>query len=407
MIRVKTSVVASALLTAALGSAGAAAADYGPGVTDTEIKIGSTTAYSGPVSAYGTVGRLQTAYYEMINAGGGINGRKVKLISLDDAYTPAKAVEQTRRLVEQDEVLAMVGSVGTVTNSATQKYLNGRKVPQILVISGAAKWDNPTAFPWSTPLYPSYRLEALAMATHLMRHKPDAKLALLSQNDDAGRDYIKGFKEGLGAEVSSQILKEMTYEPSEPTIDSQIVALKATGADTVFMMATPKFGAQAIRKIAELNWKPQMYVASVTTSIETVLKPAGVDNAVGVMSAFAFKRPEDPRWANDPDVVAYKAFLERWYPAGKLDDSSNIIAYISTYVMTKLLERCGDNLTRDNLMAQATTIDALEAPLLLPGVTITTTPRSVTPFRKLSVGRFDGTTWVMEGEPIDVEAATR
>ncbi|NVN87120.1 MAG: ABC transporter substrate-binding protein [Rhodopseudomonas sp.] len=402
-MRMRFSILVLAVVMAGAAPFASSAAEkkYGPGVTDTEIKIGQTMAYSGPASAYGTVGRLETAYFEMINSQGGVNGRKITLISLDDSYSPPKTVEQTRRLVEQDEVLAIVGQLGTLTASAVQKYLNIKKVPQILITSGAAKWDNPTAFPYSTYLYSPYHLEGQIFAKYLLKNKPDAKLGVFSQNDDAGRDYVRGLKDGLGDKVATMIVKELTYETTESLIDSQIVTLKSTGADTLFMMTTPKFGAQAIRKIAELGWKPLTYLSAVSSSIKTVLEPAGVENAKGLITALAVKRPEDPRWENEKDVLDYKAFLKQWYPAGNLTDSSNIAGYMAAYVAVKILERCGDELTRENVLKQATNLTALPAPLLLPGITITTTPTRYTPFSQMQIARFNGTTWEPEGALIN------
>jgi branched-chain amino acid transport system substrate-binding protein len=398
-MRMKPSVlaIAAAIVVAFSLSADAAEKKYGPGVTDAEIKIGQTMPYSGPASAYGTVGRLETAYFEMINAGGGVNGRKINLISLDDSYSPPKAVEQTRRLVEQDEVLAIVGQLGTLTSSAAQKYLNVKKIPQILITSGAAKWDDPKAFPYSTFLYSPYRLEGQIFAQYLLNNKPDARLGVFSQNDDAGRDYVRGLKDGLGDKASALVVKELTYETTDSTIDSQIVTLKAAGVDTLFLMTTPKFGAQTIRKIAELGWKPLTYLSAVSTSLKTVLEPAGLENSKGLITALAVKRPDDPRWENEKDVQDYKAFLKQWYPAGNMADSSNIAGYMAAFVTVKLLELCGDNLTRENLLKQATNLTDLAAPLLLPGITITTTPTRYTPFRQMQIARFDGTTWVPEG----------
>jgi branched-chain amino acid transport system substrate-binding protein len=398
-MRTRFSILALAVAIAAATpfSINAAEKKYGPGVSDTEIKIGQTMPYSGPASAYGTVGRLETAYFEMINAGGGVNGRKINLISLDDSYSPPKAVEQTRRLVEQDEVLAIVGQLGTLTSSAAQKYLNVKKVPQILITSGAAKWDDPKAFPYSTFLYSPYRLEGQIFAQYLLNNKPDARLGVFSQNDDAGRDYVRGLKDGLGDKASKLIVKELTYETTDSTIDSQIVTLKAAGVDTLFVMTTPKFGAQTIRKIAELDWKPLTYLSAVSTSLKTVLEPAGLDNSKGLITALAVKRPDDPRWENEKDVQDYKAFLKQWYPAGNMADSSNISGYMAAFVTVKILELCGNDLTRENLLKQATNLTDLAAPLLLPGITITTTPTRYTPFSQMQIARFDGTTWVPEG----------
>ncbi len=392
-----TILAAVAVATLSLSFDNAKADSYGPGVTDTEIRIGQTMPYSGPASAYGTVGRLESAYFEMINARGGINGRKIRLISLDDAYSPPKTVEQTRKLVEQDEVLAIVGSLGTLTSSAVQKYLNAKKVPQILVTSGAAKWDDPRNFPYTTYMYSPYRLEGLIFARYLLTNKPDARLGVFSQNDDAGKDYVRGLKDGLGARAAQLIVKELTYETTDSVIDSQVVSLKASGADTLFIMTTPKFGAQTVRKIAELGWKPLTYLSGVSTSIKTVLEPAGLENSKGLITALATKRPEDPRWENDKDVRDYKAFLREWYPSGNLTDSSNIAGYLVANVTVRILELCGNNLTRENVLKQATNLTDLAAPLLLPGITITTTPERYTPFRQMQIARFDGTTWVPEG----------
>lgn len=381
------------------------AAEYSKGANDTEIKIGHTVPYSGPVSAYGAVGHLSAAYYDMVNARGGVNGRKIKFVSLDDAYNPAKTVEQTRKLVEQEEVFAMMGQVGTVTSSAVQKYLNAKKVPQLLIASGASKWNDPKNYPYSTALYALYEMESGIFAQHLLKHKPTAKVAILIQNDDAGRDYAKGFKDGLGSAAASMIVKELSYETSDTTVDSQIVALRSSGADTLFLMATPKFGAQAIRKIAETGWKPAVYLAAVTASIGTVLKPAGLENSKGFMSAFAFKRADDPNWANSPDVIEYKDFFNKWYKSGNISESSNAIAYATAYLTVRLLERCGDNLTRENLLKQATNLSDVELPLLLPGVRVNTSPNNYSPIHEMQIGRFNGTSWVMEGELL--RAATR
>ena len=390
--------LAVAIAVATPFSINAAEKKYGPGVTDTEIKIGQTMPYSGPASAYGTVGRLETAYFEMINAGGGVNGRKINLISLDDSYSPPKAVEQTRRLVEQDEVLAIVGQLGTLTSSAAQKYLNVKKVPQILITSGAAKWDDPKAFPYSTFLYSPYRLEGQIFAQYLLANKPDAKLGVFSQNDDAGRDYVRGLKDGLGGKAATLIVKELTYETTDSTIDSQVVTLKAAGVDTLFLMTTPKFGAQTIRKIAELGWKPLTYLSAVSTSLKTVLEPAGLDNSKGLITALAVKRPDDPRWENEKDVQDYKAFLKQWYPAGNMADSSNIAGYMAAFVTVKILELCGDDLTRENLLKQAINLTDLAAPLLLPGITVNTSPTDFFPLQSVQLARLTGEAWVLFGD---------
>ncbi|MCC8974395.1 ABC transporter substrate-binding protein [Bradyrhizobium brasilense] len=378
---------------------------YGPGVTDTEVKIGQTMPYSGPASAYGTQGRLEEAYYAMINAKGGVNGRKIKLISLDDAYSPPKTVEQTRRLVEQDEVLAIIGTIGTPTNSAIQKYLNQKKVPQIFISTGAAKWDDPKNFPWTTQLYPPYQMEGMIFAKYLLKNKPDAKLGVFSQNDDAGKDYVKGLKDGLGDKAKTMIVKEVTYEVSDPTVDSQIVSLKASGADTLFTMATPKFGAQAIRKVYELGWKPLNYVVSVSSSIKGVMEPAGIEASKGLLTALAFKTPTDPTWESAADVKEFKEFLAKWYPQGDIADGSNVTGYISAYMTVKVIELCGDDLTRENLLKQATNLNKVVAPLLLPGIAISTRPDRYAPFTQMQIATFDGKSWVPQGETFNTDAA--
>lgn len=395
MIRIFT--LAAALAAASTAVAGG---NYGPGVTDTEIKIGQTMPYSGPASAYGTQGRVEDAFFAMINAKGGVNGRKIRLISLDDGYSPPKTVEQTRKLVEQEGVLAIIGALGTPTNSATQRYLNQNKVPQLFVSSGAAKWDDPKNFPWTTGMYPPYQMEGQIFARYLLKNKPDARLGVFYQNDDSGKDYVRGLKEGLGDKAAKMIVKEVTYEVSDPTVDAQIVALKASGADTLFTMATPKFGAQAIRKVAELGWKPLNYVVSVSSSIKGALEPAGLDNSTGLLTALAFKTPTDPRWADSPDVKEFAAFLKEWYPKGDMGDGSNVTGYISAFMTAKILEMCGNDLTRENLLKQATNLTKVQAPLLLPGITITTTPQRYSPYTQMQIARFDGKSWVPEGEII-------
>ena len=395
MIRIFT--LAAAL---AVASTAVAGGNYGPGVTDTEIKIGQTMPYSGPASAYGTQGRVEDAFFAMINAKGGVNGRKIRLISLDDGYSPPKTVEQTRKLVEQEGVLAIIGALGTPTNSATQRYLNQNKVPQLFVSSGAAKWDDPKNFPWTTGMYPPYQMEGQIFARFLLKNKPDARLGVFYQNDDSGKDYVRGLKEGLGDKAAKMIVKEVTYEVSDPTVDAQIVALKASGADTLFTMATPKFGAQAIRKVAELGWKPLNYVVSVSSSIKGALEPAGLDNSTGLLTALAFKTPTDPRWADSPDVKEFAAFLKEWYPKGDMGDGSNVTGYISAFMTAKILEMCGNDLTRENLLKQATNLTKVQAPLLLPGITITTTPQRYSPYTQMQIARFDGKSWVPEGEII-------
>jgi ABC-type branched-subunit amino acid transport system substrate-binding protein len=378
----------------------AGAAEYGPGVTDSEIKLGQTMPYSGPASAYSTLAHIEEAYFGMINAKGGVNGRKIKMISLDDAYSPPKTVEQTRKLVEQDEVLAIVGSLGTATNSAVQKYLNSRKIPQILISTGATRWNDPKNFPYTTQMVPSYQMEGQIFAKYLLKNKPSAKLAVFYQNDDAGKDYLKGLKDGLGSKAATIIVAEASYLTTDPTVDSQIVALKASGADTLFTMASPKFGAQAIRKVAELGWKPLNYVVNVASSIKGVLEPAGLENSTGLITALVQKDPADPRWDNDKDVQDFRVFLKEWYPKGDIKDRNNVGGYITALITVKVLERCGNDLTRENVLKHATNLVGFKVPLLLPGIELNFRPDNYTPFTQMQISRFDGTTWVPEGPVI-------
>ncbi|MFT4098774.1 MAG: ABC transporter substrate-binding protein [Rhodoblastus sp.] len=379
-----------------------AAAQNGPGVTATEIKIGNTMPYSGPASAYSSQGRAETAYYKMINAKGGVNGRKINFISYDDAYSPPKTVEQTRKLVEQDEIFANFGSLGTPTNSAIHKYMNQKKVPHLFVSTGAAKWNDPKNFPWTLPLYPNYQMEGRVAGKYLSQTKPDGKIAILYQNDDSGKDYVKGFKEGLGAKLS-QVVIEKTYEVSDPTLDSQMVALKGSGADVFFAMSTPKFGAQAIKKAAELNWKPLYYVVSVSSSIKSVMEPAGVENSKGLVTAIAGKIPADPRWNDAPDMKEFLAFMKEWMPGEDPNDGSIGTGYMSAWMTVKVLKECGDNLTRDNLMKVVTNQSKVAVPLLLPGVTLTIAPDNFSGYNQLQMVRFDGRSWEPFGRVISAD----
>lgn len=375
---------------------------YDGGASDTVIKLGQTMPYSGPASAYGTQGRTEVAYFNMLNASGGINGRKVELLSLDDGYSPPKTVEQTRKLVESEQVLALVNSIGTATNAAVQRYLNTKKVPQLLVSTGAARWNDPKNFPWTTPGFASYTFEGKVYGRHVASTNPNAKIAILWQNDDAGRDYVRGFKEGLGDAVKN-VVKEASYEITDPTVDSQIILLKGSGADTLFMMATPKFGAQAIRKIAEVGWKPAFYVASVASSRSQTLEPAGFQNAKGLITATALKDPNDPNWANDPDVLKYKKFMQDWYKDGDPLNSGNVFGYTIAQTVEHILRAAGDNLTHDNLLKQATTIKDLSLPMYLPGIVMNVTPTDYTTVNALRLQQFNGERWVVFGDPIAVE----
>jgi ABC-type branched-subunit amino acid transport system substrate-binding protein len=400
MMRCSTTAVCTALMALfATTTAYAAEKKYDPGASDTEIKIGQTMPYSGPASGYGTQGKTEAAYWRMINSKGGINGRKVTFLSMDDAYSPPKTVEQTRKLVEQDEILADIGSLGTPTNSAIQKYMNGKKVPHLLISTGAAKWNDPKNFPWTTPFYPPYAQEAQIYAKYVLKELPNAKIGVIYQNDDFGKDYLRGFKEGLGAKTDL-IVKELSYEVSDPTIDSQIVNLKAAGADVLLTIATPKFGAQSIRKVADLGWKPTHFIVAVASSIGGVLEPAGVDASTGLITALSNKVIGDPAWGSDQGVMDYLAFMKEWYPEGNPIDGSNQTGYTSAQITAIILKNCGDELTRENVLKQATNLAKISLPLLLPGITVSVTPTNYSTFDTFKLAKFDGKTWKFFGENI-------
>ena len=398
-MHMKTWAIAAAIALAPF----AAQAQNSPGITDKEIKIGNTMPYSGPASAYGITGKTEAAYYNMINSKGGVNGRKINFISYDDAYSPPKTVEQTRKLVEQDEIFADIGPLGTPTNSAIQKYMNQKKIPHLFLSTGAAKWNDPKNFPYTIPLYPNYIMEGRVAAKYILQAKPNGKIAILSQNDDSGKDYVRGFKEGLGDKAASMIVKEVTYEVTDPVIDSQMLSLKQSGADVFYAMSTPKFGAQAIRKAAELGWKPLYYVVSVSSSIKTVLEPAGVENAIGLVTAVATKIPADPRWADAPDMKEFLAFNKQWNQGADPNDGSVGTGYMSAWLTVKVLEMCGNNLTRENLMKVVTSLKDVVMPLALPGVTLTITPDNYSGYQKLQIMRFDGKTWEPIGPVISAD----
>ncbi|BBK41417.1 branched-chain amino acid ABC transporter substrate-binding protein [Allostella vacuolata] len=384
----------------ALAAAPAAAQKkYSPGASDSEIKVGNINPYSGPASAYGAIGKAIGAYFAKINDEGGINGRKITYITLDDGYSPPKAVEQTRRLVEQDQVLLVFQSLGTPSNTAIQKYLNGRKVPQLFVATGATKWGDPKGHPWTMGWQPNYQTEARIYARYLLENKPDAKVALLYQNDDYGKDYLKGFKDGLGAKAS-MIVAEASYEVTDPTIDSQMVTLKASGADTFFNITTPKFAAQAIRKAHDIDWKPLHFLNNVSNSVGSVLTPAGLDKAVGLVSSYYLKDPTDPQWADDPGYKDWLAWMKKYNPDGNLTDTFNVFGYSAAQTLVQVLKQCGDDLTRENVMKQAASLKGLSQPMLLPGVKINTGPDDFYPIEQMQLMRFNGKTWELFGTPI-------
>jgi len=376
---------------------------YDTGATDTEIKIGHIVPYSGPASAYGVIGKTEEAYFKMVNENGGINGRKIKFVSYDDAYSPPKAVEQVRKLVESDEVLVVFNPLGTPSNTAVQKYLNAKKVPQLFVATGATKWNDPTRFPWTIGWQPSYQSEGLIYAKYLMKEKPNAKIAVFYQNDDFGKDYLKGLKDGFGAKTSA-IVAEESYEISEPTIDSHIVKLKASGADVLISITTPKFAAQAIKKMAEIDWKALQIVANVSASVGSVIKPAGFENAQGVLSAAYAKDAADPQWNDDPGMKKFFALLDKYYPEADRSNSSVVYGYGAAQTLTRILEMCGDDLTRANIMKQAASLKDFTPDTLLPGVKINTSATDFAPIEQLQMMRFKGEKWDLFGDVISGEA---
>jgi branched-chain amino acid transport system substrate-binding protein len=387
---------------AATGGSALAQKKYDTGATDTEIKLGNIMPYSGPASAYGIIGKTEEAYFKMINAEGGINGRKINFVSYDDGYSPPKAVEQARKLVESDEVLLIFNPLGTPSNSAIQKYMNARKVPQLFVATGAAKWNDPKDFPWTMGWQPSYQVEARIYAKYLLKEKPDARIAILYQNDDFGKDYLKGLKEGLGAKASMLIAEE-SYETSEPTIDNHIVKLKATGADVFLNIATPKFAAQAIKKAGEIEWKALQIVTNVSASVGSVIKPAGFENAQGILSAAYAKDSADSQWDNDPGMMKLYAFTAKYYPDANRLDANVTYGYGAAQTMVKVLQMCGDNLTRENVMKQAASLKDFTPDTLLPGVKINTSATDFAPIEQLRMQRFKGEKWELFGDVISGE----
>ncbi|HVW30000.1 MAG TPA: ABC transporter substrate-binding protein [Polyangiaceae bacterium] len=362
-----------------------------------EITIGQTMPYSGPASAYGTIGRVEAAYFKKINESGGINGHKVNFITLDDAYSPPKAVEQVRKLVEQDQALMIFQPLGTAPNAAIQDYLNTKKVPQLFTASGASRWGDPAHHPWTMAFNPSYRLEGATYGKHIAATKADAKIAVLYQNDDYGKDYLGGLKEGLGDKAKS-VVAEATYEVSDPTIDSQIATLKASGANTFVNITTPKFAAQAIRKAYDIGWRPVQYLNNVSWSIASVLTPAGLDKSVGLITVGYYKDPTDPQWDADPAMQAFKAFMKQYYPEGSTTDANNVYGYIAAQTLVQVLTQCGSDLTRENVMKQAASLVDFTPNLLLPGIRINTSSTDFYPIEDLRLVRFDGKTWVPFGE---------
>jgi ABC-type branched-subunit amino acid transport system substrate-binding protein len=390
-------------LLAASGSGALAQKKYDTGATDTEIKIGNIMPYSGPASAYGVIGKTEAAYFKKINDAGGINGRKINFISYDDSYSPPKTVEQARKLVESDEVLFIFNSLGTPPNTAIQKYMNAKKVPQLFVATGATKWNDPKDFPWTMGWQPSYQSEGRIYAKYILKEKPNAKIAVLYQNDDYGKDYLKGLKDGLGAKAASMIVAEESYETTEPTIDNHIVKLKSTGADIFFNVTTPKFAAQAIKKIAEIEWKPLHLLNNVSASVGSVIKPAGYDNSQGIISAAYLKDVSDPQWNDDGGMKEFLAFLAKDFPEGNKLDGSVMVGFAVAQTMAQVLKQCGDNLTRENIMKQAANLKGFRTEVLLPGISINTSPTSFAPISQLQLMQFKGERWVLFGDVISGE----
>ena len=400
--RVNRRVLVAALVTATLGAVpGMAQAQkkYDQGATDTEIKIGNISPYSGPASSYGAVGKTAGAYFDKINAEGGINGRKIKFVSLDDGYNPAKMVEQARKLVEEDEVLLLFAPVGTPNNTAIHKYMNAKKVPQLFISSGAARWSDPKNFPWSMGWNPSYQVEGRIYGQHIVATKPNAKVAVLIQNDDFGKDYLKGLLEGLGDKAKTMVVSQITYETTDPTIDSQMVTLKASGADTFFNITTPKFSAMAIKKAAELGWKPAHYLVSTSNSVTAVLKQAGVENSLGVISATYTRDPVDPRWKDSKELADFNDFMKKFNATGDPKDAINVLGYSMAQTLAQVLKQAGDNLTRANIMKEAANLN-MALPMLYPGVNIKTGADDFNPIQRMQMIQFNGTGYDLMGKVV-------
>ena len=397
-MRLKTLTIALASLTAvAFGPSALAQKKYDTGASDKEIKVGGISPYSGPASAYGNIGKAIQAYFDKVNAEGGVNGRKINFISVDDGYNPAKTVEQARKLVEQEEVLLLFNTLGTPPNSAIHKYMNQKKVPQLFVATGATKWGDPKNFPWTMGWQPNYQSEAKNYARHILETKPNAKIAVLYQNDDYGKDYLQGFEEGLGDKAKTMIVSKISYEVTDPTVDSQVVSLKGSGADTFFNITTPKFAAQAIKKAAELGWKPTHYLNSVSSSVGTVLKPAGVENSIGIITAGYIKDPTDPQFQKGKEWDDWLAWMQKYNSKGDLKDNFNVYGYTVAQTLVQVIKQAGDNLTRENIMKQAASLD-INLPMLLPGVNVKTAADDFYPIEREQLMKFDGNTWQLFGK---------
>jgi len=377
-----------------------AASQYGPGVSDTEIKIGNAMPYSGPASAFGATGKSEATYFNMINEQGGINGRRITFISRDDGYSPPKTVEVVRRLVEQDQVLLLFSVLGTPPNTAIQGYLNDNNVPQLFAVTGADKWNDPKHFPWTMGYQPSYRIEARIYGRYILKNLPAAKIAVLYQNDDFGKDYLIGLRGGMGDKADKMIIATQTYETTDPTVDSQIVSLQGSGADVLLTAAIPKFAAQAIRKVYDIGWKPTHFMTNVSSSVGAVFRPAGPEKGIGIISAAYGKDPTDPQWKDAPDFKEWLAWMKKYNPSANVADANNVYGYGVAYLMVEVLKACGNDLTRENVMKQAASLHHLTGPMSLPGITISTSATDYAPFKQMQLEKFDGTTWQLFGEVI-------
>ena len=393
---------ASLALSCLMSAPASSQKSYSSGASDAEIKLGQTVPLSGPASSFSSYARVMLGFFQRINDEGGINRRKINLILLDNAYTPPKAIEQTRKLVEQDDILAEVGTLGTLPNVATQKYMNEKKVPQIFISAGGRRFNDPGNFPWTVPLYPAFEMEGAILAKYVLLNRPDAKIGVLYQNDDFGKDFLKGLRRRLGDNVS-QIVAETPHEFGDATVDSQILRLKASGADTLLLFTTPKFAAQAIRKTFELTWKPLQIIGGPSNSIDGVLKPAGLEASTGVITTQFLKQASDPAWADDPEVAEFKAFMGKYVPNDNVSDFIAITGYVSASAIAIALKRAGDNLTRENLLKQATSFTNVRPPLLLPGIAINNSPDNYSAYKSMRIARFDGKNWILVGEAISAD----
>ena len=399
-MRAKQTIVAGLCMACLMlaGNAVYAAGQYGPGVTDTEIKIGNTNPYSGPASAYGINGKVHAAYFAMINEKGGINGRKINYITRDDSYSPPKTVELVRQMVEQDQVFLIFASLGTPSNMAIHGYMNENKVPQLFIATGADQWNDPKHFPWTMMWLPSYGIESHVYANYVLKNLPNAKIAVLYQNDDYGKDYLNGLRAGLGDKAAKMIVATQSYETTDPTVDQQVVALEGSGADVLLTAATPKFAAQTVRKVYDIGWKPTHFLNSVGNSVGTVMKPAGLEKGIGTISATSIMDPTDPQWQGTPGYKEWLAFMNSHGLSGSITDVQAAIGYSYAQTMAEVLKMCGDNLTRENVMKQAASLHNLQLPLMLPGITLNTSANDFDPIKQMQLQKFDGTTWQLFGD---------